>query len=246
LTIFKNYDKTTSSSSQTNKKTRNFREQTTKEVSMSHCFFHAVSSAKKFGGLPLDYLALHEWFDQVKVAFNFPTHRAILHNTFGVALAMEIFGPTLTRASDGQPIDLEPVIRLHLEEDLGMVPTLEQWLGDLSGKFEIRPVTLDSDFTPIAEFFETPRRHWNDPRATVILHNTVGIYLCEQRLGQLFTRPNNRVIPTRLIAEKYVMRATGRLPTIQEQIGKLDISPAWRRNGATKLSERYANEYDYV
>ena len=31
---------------------------------MGHCYHHALSSVKKRGGAPEDYLPLHQWFDE--------------------------------------------------------------------------------------------------------------------------------------------------------------------------------------
>jgi hypothetical protein len=33
---------------------------------MAHSYHHAVSSARKFGGVPEDYTAVHSWFDRSK------------------------------------------------------------------------------------------------------------------------------------------------------------------------------------
>ena len=30
---------------------------------MGHCYHHALSSVRKWGGAAEDYLALHQWFD---------------------------------------------------------------------------------------------------------------------------------------------------------------------------------------
>lgn len=32
---------------------------------MAHPFHHALSSARKWGGRPEDYLAIHNWFDVI-------------------------------------------------------------------------------------------------------------------------------------------------------------------------------------
>ena len=43
---------------------------------MANCYHHSVSSAKKFGGKPEDYQAIHDWFDESKkIMANF-RHRA--------------------------------------------------------------------------------------------------------------------------------------------------------------------------
>jgi len=36
------------------------------EAVMAHSYHHAVSSARKWGGTPDDYIALHTWFDSSK------------------------------------------------------------------------------------------------------------------------------------------------------------------------------------
>jgi hypothetical protein len=33
---------------------------------MGHCYHHALSSVRKWGGEPENYLALHQWFDESK------------------------------------------------------------------------------------------------------------------------------------------------------------------------------------
>ena len=32
---------------------------------MAHSYHHAVSSARKFGGIPADYQAVHDWIDVI-------------------------------------------------------------------------------------------------------------------------------------------------------------------------------------
>ena len=33
---------------------------------MANCYYHALSSVKKWGGVPEDYQAIHDWFDDSK------------------------------------------------------------------------------------------------------------------------------------------------------------------------------------
>jgi hypothetical protein len=35
------------------------------EAAMGHCYHHALSSVKKWGGAAEDYLPLHQWFDVI-------------------------------------------------------------------------------------------------------------------------------------------------------------------------------------
>jgi hypothetical protein len=48
---------------------------------LSNAYIHAERSAKKWGGEPQDYLAIHRWIDQVKGQVGDNRHRAILHGS---------------------------------------------------------------------------------------------------------------------------------------------------------------------
>jgi len=66
-------------------------------------YIHARISAKKFGGLPKDYLAIHDFIDSSKVCYPDMKHRAILHSSFGCFLVEQMFGTTIIN-SDGKEI----------------------------------------------------------------------------------------------------------------------------------------------
>jgi hypothetical protein len=59
---------------------------------MSHSYYHAVSSARRFGGNIDDTLAIHSWLDSSKQSWADQRHRAVLHTSFGIFLAEEYFG----------------------------------------------------------------------------------------------------------------------------------------------------------
>jgi|SRR5215213_5921891 len=98
---------------------------------MSHCYYHALSSAKKFGGEWQDYIELHSYFDSTKSHIPDNKHRMVLHNGFGIFLAERVFGPVIVRKSDGKPIPTRLIGEQHVLEDLGRVPTLQQCLESL-------------------------------------------------------------------------------------------------------------------
>ena len=98
---------------------------------MAHPYHHAISSAKRFGGLAEDYQHLHDWFDQTKAHLPDVRHRSILHSSFGIFLLEQVFGTTLTRASDGKKVPIRAIGEYHVLEDMGFVPTIEQWLKKL-------------------------------------------------------------------------------------------------------------------
>jgi hypothetical protein len=98
---------------------------------MADAYDHARSSAKKWGGTPEDYLAVHQWFDSTKTAWCDQRHRAVLHSSFGIGLAIQIFGQTIRRTSDGRAISVRLIGEQHIREDCGFVPSIEQWLSKL-------------------------------------------------------------------------------------------------------------------
>jgi hypothetical protein len=97
---------------------------------MAHPFHHAKSSAKRFGGKPEDYQALHDFMDSSKSTYASWQHRAILHNAFGIYIAERIFGATITN-SDGKQVPTRVVAEQHVKEDLGWIPTVQDWMKHL-------------------------------------------------------------------------------------------------------------------
>ncbi|HEX5482040.1 MAG TPA: hypothetical protein VFZ08_05385 [Terriglobia bacterium] len=98
---------------------------------MAHPIRHAESSARKFGGKAEDYLAVYAWFDESKAYFQDFRHRALRHHTAGIFPAEEIFGVGVTN-SDGKLVGVRYLGEQHVErEDLGRIPTLQDWLLNL-------------------------------------------------------------------------------------------------------------------
>lgn len=91
---------------------------------------HSISSSKKFGGSPSDYLKIHDWFDQTKSHVGNNCHRAILHNSFGVFLAEQMFGHVITN-SENKQISVREIGEQHIFEDLGFIPTVSDYLENL-------------------------------------------------------------------------------------------------------------------
>ena len=95
---------------------------------MAHPWHHALSSVRKHGGVPDDYLAIHEWFDASKAHHGDFRHRALRHHTLGVFECEREFGVTLT-TSEGRTIPVRWIAEQHVTEDLGFVPSVSQWLS---------------------------------------------------------------------------------------------------------------------
>jgi hypothetical protein len=97
---------------------------------MSNPVIHAERSAKKWGGLANDYLALHQWFDATKAHLSDNRHRMLLHNSFGMLLAEQIFGPVIHN-SLGRRVFVRDLAAQHIIEDLGFIPTVFECLAEL-------------------------------------------------------------------------------------------------------------------
>lgn len=93
---------------------------------MSHCYYHALSSVRKWGGVVEDYLPLHQWFDQSKAILADPRHRALRHHAEGIFMLEALFGATIVNA-DGRTVPVRLVGEQHVREDLGSIPSFADW-----------------------------------------------------------------------------------------------------------------------
>ena len=118
---------------------------------MAHSYHHAVSSARKFGGAPADYQAIHDWFDHSKEIVADFRHRALRHHAEGCFAAEAVFGVTLTN-STGRAVPVRLIAEQHILEDLGRIPSLadwvrairpEPWMGRVGTRLD--DITLDGE-----------------------------------------------------------------------------------------------------
>ncbi|MBX3282373.1 MAG: hypothetical protein KF756_07850 [Acidobacteria bacterium] len=101
---------------------------------MSHTFFHAESSVRKFGGCTEDYQAIHDWFDATKEMFADFRHRALRHHSQGIFEAERVFGTTITN-SDGKAVPVRLIGEMHVKEDCGgRIPTVADWMSQIVPK----------------------------------------------------------------------------------------------------------------
>lgn len=99
---------------------------------MAKPYIHAQSSSKKYGGIPEDYLKIHDFFDSSKAHFPDNRHRAILHTSFGIYIAEQVFGTYITN-SDGKKVQVRDIGEQHILEDFGMkfIPTVSDYLENM-------------------------------------------------------------------------------------------------------------------
>ena len=95
---------------------------------MAHPLEHAKSSARRFGGSPEDYMAIHHWFDETKAHYASWRHRSLRHHTLGIFECEKVFGSSITN-SDGKQVPVRVIGEQHVKEDChGKIPTVQDWL----------------------------------------------------------------------------------------------------------------------
>jgi hypothetical protein len=97
------------------------------EAAMGHCYHHALSSVRKWGGVAEDYLPLHQWFDESKAITADFRHRALRHHAEGIFMLERFFGATIT-ISTGRVVPVRLIGEQHVVEDLGFIPSFADWV----------------------------------------------------------------------------------------------------------------------
>ena len=103
---------------------------------MSKPWIHAMSSAKKFGGKPEDYIEIHNLMDSSKAVICDNRHRALTHNSWFVGVILEkIFGVTITN-SNGRKISVRDIGEQHVSEDFRgrFIPSAQDYLQEMDMK----------------------------------------------------------------------------------------------------------------
>lgn len=94
-------------------------------------YVHSKIHARKWGGVPEDYLPINDFLDCTKMALPDVRHRMMLHNSVGCYIAERIFGTNITN-SDGKLVSVRDIAESHIIEDIGRIPTLEQCFKTMS------------------------------------------------------------------------------------------------------------------
>ena len=98
---------------------------------MANSYVHAQTSARHFGGVPEDYIKIHEWIDQFKQSMGDIRHRAFLHHGKGPWMDQEVFGYYIEVFSQKKGKKIKVMVRdiaeNHIVEDLGWIPSPDDW-----------------------------------------------------------------------------------------------------------------------
>src|SRR5690242_17731713 len=103
---------------------------------MAKPWIHAVSSAKRFGGVPEDYLEIHEFLDSSKATIADVRHRALTHNAWFISFVLpKVFGDVLTN-HNGHVVSVRDVAELHILEDFSgrFIPSAQDYLQEIKFK----------------------------------------------------------------------------------------------------------------
>lgn len=101
---------------------------------MSKPWIHSLSSARKFGGKPEDYLDIHNLMDSSKAIIADGRHRSMCHNSWFVGFILEkIFG-TVRINSDGKVYSVRDIGEAHIIEDFGFIPSAQDFLEQMELK----------------------------------------------------------------------------------------------------------------
>lgn len=92
-------------------------------------WIHACSSARKYGGVPEDYLPIHDLMDSSKGVIADNRHRALTHTSWFLFILERIFGTTITNSA-GKKVSVRDVGEQHILEDFGgrFIPTPQDYL----------------------------------------------------------------------------------------------------------------------
>lgn len=103
---------------------------------MSKPWIHSLSSAKRFGGKPEDYLEIHELMDKSKGTVADSRHRCLTHTSwFLMEILPRIFGDTFIN-SDNKIVSIRDVGEQHILEDYSgrFIPSVQDFLEDMPYK----------------------------------------------------------------------------------------------------------------
>lgn len=104
-----------------------------KESNMAKPWIHAQSSARRFGGVPSDYIEIHNFLDSSKGTIADSRHRALTHTSWFLSTVLErVFGVVI-KNSNGKEISVRGIGEQHILEDFGgrFIPSPQDYLEGL-------------------------------------------------------------------------------------------------------------------
>lgn len=101
------------------------------------------------------------------------------------------------------------------------------------------------DYLPIHNWFDLTKAAYADFGHRAILHNTFGIFLCEQMFGATITNSQGKTISVRDIGEDHVREdCAGRIPTVEDWMKSLTPEPWMIGRGQRAYAKSHNLEAD--
>lgn len=97
---------------------------------MSKPWIHAESSVRRWGGVPEDYIEIHNLMDSSKGTIADNRHRALTHNAWFLSTILErVFGVVIENSA-GRKVSVRDVGEQHVLEDYGgrFIPSAQDFL----------------------------------------------------------------------------------------------------------------------
>mgnify|MGYP003554881982 FL=1 len=77
-------------------------------------------------------------------------HRAILHSSFGIYITQQVFGVYITN-SNGRTIAVRDLAEEHIIEDLGRIPTVQDYLDGMPIYNWLGGLPRNTKFIPLVD-----------------------------------------------------------------------------------------------
>jgi hypothetical protein len=96
---------------------------------MAKPWIHSKSSVRRWGGVPEDYLEIHDFMDSSKGAIADARHRALTHTSWFLFILERVFGHNIENSA-GRLVSVRDIGEQHIIEDFGgrFIPTPQDYL----------------------------------------------------------------------------------------------------------------------
>lgn len=165
---------------------------------------HSMISVRKFGGTEKDYFQIHKFIDSSKLFYYHFKHRIILHNLFGVELAIKKFDDYLIN-SDNSVVLVRDIVVEHLKEDCsGKIPSLADWLSDNDEEISSKIIIPEIKNQELEKFVYAPFIKSNLKSSLLITFSDFGVRLANDFLGFAEARELNSLLNKESTVQNYL------------------------------------------
>ena len=92
----------------------------------------------------------------------------------------------------------------------------------------------EDDYLQIHQWFDESKEHFADIRHRALRHHAEGCFAAEKEFGHTITNSDGKAVPVRLIVEKHIVEDLGWIPSFDDWIKQIKLSP-WMVKGQHKL-----------